>query len=562
MSSRQKSSRQTARTRPDISVIISSYNNGKYLREAIDSVLAQTLKPQEIIVCDDCSTDESWSIIEEYEKNFPDLIKGVRLERNHGGAHTFNTGLKLAKGKFLTYVAGDDRFLPRKLELEWRALQKRPAAGLAYSDVIVTTANGNRQRTWLPADIAAPEGDVFVPVFSKAFFPDNRSLFRNPLVDRSVFDASGYFDESLRLYEDWDLLIRLSANCDVVFSGEPLVEYRIHDEGLHTSEVKERCHYIETVFDKNKQLLGKTKAQKVYVQEQIDKLLRGISGGTSQSHHVPHAGSDDCIPFILNSLPKSGTHLLEKVITGLGDFKYGNLHLDTKLTGLHATNKSCGPLMPAGVENPHLVASDPVRQWLKQLQEHEYATAHMPFSPAFNAVIQQLGLRMVLILRDPRDVVVSHAHYVASTPVHFLYEVYQPLSEEERLMASIAGVGAGEVHAPMCLDIRRRYQNMLGWCAQPYVYTTYFEKLVGPDGGGNAQIQEREIAAIARHLGYELQPEKAQSIARGAFGASATFHKGQIGGWRERFSAEHKKVFKRIAGQLLVDLGYESNLNW
>ena len=97
----------------DISVIICSYNQSVILREAIDSVINQTLPASEIIVCDDASTDGSQELIRSLEIQSGGLIRGIFQERNVGVAANRNTGLKAATGELVTWLDGDDIFLPR-----------------------------------------------------------------------------------------------------------------------------------------------------------------------------------------------------------------------------------------------------------------------------------------------------------------------------------------------------------------------------------------------------------------------------------------------------------------
>ena len=102
----------------------------------------------------------------------------------------------------------------------------------------------------------------------------------------------------------------------------------------------------------------------------------------------------------------------------------------------------------------------------------------------------------------------------------------------------------------------------LNWMNQPFVYTTYFEKLVGAKGGGSAEMQLEEIINIAKFLDINLSPKNAQLIADSLFGGTGTFHEGQIGSWKKYFKPEHKNAFKQLAGNLLIELGYEQDFNW
>ena len=172
---------------PKISVIIYIYNHERYLKDCIESILSQTLPPFEIVICDDHSTDDTWSIISHYEHEFPKVIKAYRHSKNMGMHYNANFGLKTAKGDLITSLGGDDRWLPQKLELEWKALQKHPDAKIAYSNVYTIDAHGRRTGIWYNGKGSVPpSGDVFVEVFSKNFFPNNRSVFRNQLMCRTA----------------------------------------------------------------------------------------------------------------------------------------------------------------------------------------------------------------------------------------------------------------------------------------------------------------------------------------------------------------------------------------
>jgi glycosyltransferase involved in cell wall biosynthesis len=174
---------------PRISVVIVTYNFAKYLRECIDSILAQTLRPCEIVIYDDCSTDESWSIITEYSRKHPGLFVVHRQPRNVGMHVNANTALQRATGDLVSCLDGDDRWLPRKLELEWAAMCRNPEAKIAYSNVYTINAAGQRTAVWHDGKSPQPpSGDVFVQVFSKRFFPGIRSIFRNPLLYRFVLE--------------------------------------------------------------------------------------------------------------------------------------------------------------------------------------------------------------------------------------------------------------------------------------------------------------------------------------------------------------------------------------
>ena len=268
--------------------------------------------------------------------------------------------------------------------------------------------------------------------------------------------------------------------------------------------------------------------------------------------------------FLINSLPKAGTHLLTKAVRlfpGIGSSRTRIIPGEPDLQ-VEAQAVLEVPAAYIGVDWPRPVAIQALQQALQSVGGGRFVDVHLPYSEEAASVLVELGMKSILILRDPRDVVVSHADYVAGQPGHFLRERYVTLSDSERLTASILGIEQTEPGAPRLLSILERCDSVLPWVSQSFNYTTYFEKLVGPQGGGSHAAQIQELRAIAKHLGIRCSDREVGLIASNVFGGTHTFRQGRIGGWRGRFSPEHKRVFKELAGQLLVELGYERDYDW
>lgn len=262
-------------------------------------------------------------------------------------------------------------------------------------------------------------------------------------------------------------------------------------------------------------------------------------------------------PFLVNSMPKAGTHLLMKAVGMFPGIRRTKGQVMKRLAERYK-----GPddaqlhSILLGVGWPRPVALPDVRHALQRIKRGHYAEVHMRFSAELGDLLTELGMKTLLILRDPRDVVVSHVNYVSNNPRHFLYDVYQPLSDSERIMTSITGIEQTVPGGPMLLNIDERYQSLMPWLTQSLNYTTHFEKLVGPQGGGSRKEQIKELENVVQHLGIRHDPGDVEGVADGLFGGTTTFRKGSIGNWRNHFSAEHKRVFEELAGQLLIDLGY------
>jgi glycosyltransferase involved in cell wall biosynthesis len=235
-----------------ISVFITSYNQKRFLVEAIESVLSQTLFPQQIIIIDDHSRDASQEVIAEYASCYPDLILPIYHNKNRGVTQTRIEALQAVSGDYVTYVDGDDRFLPTKLEKEAQALEKNPKAKIAFSNNYYMTVDGIRKGMWADVEMP-PQGEVFADTFARKF--PRRSLFRMELIEYEAWKTIGFHDPKLDLYEDFDMRIRLTKKLQTIYCDEPLSEIRLHNAGLSSSPASEHLYALEYIYKKNCPLL-------------------------------------------------------------------------------------------------------------------------------------------------------------------------------------------------------------------------------------------------------------------------------------------------------------------
>jgi len=235
-----------------ISLYIPSFNQKQYLIEAVESVLAQTLQPHQIIIIDDNSSDGSQQLIDGYKSRYPDLITPIYHTTNQGITRTRLHALKTVTGDYVTYVDGDDRLLKNKLEKEAKLLKESSNAQIAFSNYYYISPDGIRTGVWASTEVP-PQGDVFRFAFARDF--PKGSLFRNELVKLSCLKEIGAYDSSLLTHEDWDLKIRLTKRFKTVYCPDLLSEYRRNPNGLSKLPASLRLKSIEYVYDKNKYLL-------------------------------------------------------------------------------------------------------------------------------------------------------------------------------------------------------------------------------------------------------------------------------------------------------------------
>ncbi|MGH2786471.1 MAG: sulfotransferase domain-containing protein [Actinomycetota bacterium] len=256
---------------------------------------------------------------------------------------------------------------------------------------------------------------------------------------------------------------------------------------------------------------------------------------------------------LVNSIPKAGTHLLAALLKALPRMMFSGLQL-TPNDYLSDTTSTTEESHFDGRRFARLLAS---------VRNGQFVIAHFPTRPELPPLLDAAGFRSLLMIRDPRDIAVSHCFYVRNQPRHPLHRRYteELRTDKARLLASIVGLpGNG---APSLEDIGTRLDSFSAWLDKDDIHVCRFESLVGPSGGGSADLQRKEVEAVARRLNRQLSAEDLDRVAQGIWSRrTATFRRGRIGDWRNHFSQEHKSAFKELAGRHLIDLGYERDTNW
>lgn len=247
-----------------------------------------------------------------------------------------------------------------------------------------------------------------------------------------------------------------------------------------------------------------------------------------------------------NSVPKSGTNLLTRCLSLFPMLRPAFDHVSMNYNRQEGTNE--------------------FEQKAGRIGRGQYTSGHV-FRTAANAdIVETNDLTMVLIVRDPRDVVTSHFHYVSEKNLgHRLNDHYTSLPDDDaRLMASIRGVAGEHTDDGDPLESIGEWMDVfLAWDAKPYCTTVRFEDLIGPQGGGDAASQRETVRRIVSHLDVHLSTDEVEAVADDVFSTDAsTFRKGLIGDWENHFSPEHVDAFEEEAGAWLVEMGYENDHDW
>ena len=252
-------------------------------------------------------------------------------------------------------------------------------------------------------------------------------------------------------------------------------------------------------------------------------------------------------PVLLGiSFPKSGTHLLDQILLGFSKVA----PFSKRLHSFYAEYEG-----ESGRKRP----PEQALAWLDSLGPGDIASAHLFARPAAVEKVCSLNFVPYFIFRDPRDVVVSHVFYVTDMEArHVHHEYYASLPDfDSRLIVSILGRPDVEVEFP---DIAARFTPYLDWLDHPQVLSLHFEDLIHDRPAALTRIMNHLLSraplpaprqTILEALETSINPKR-----------SPTFPSGKTGEWKKYFKEEHKKVFKDVAGDLLVRLGYEKDNHW
>jgi glycosyltransferase involved in cell wall biosynthesis len=201
---------------PLVSVVMATYNMARFIREAIDSVFAQTYPNWELQVIDDGSTDETRTLVAPY---LSDPRVRYQYQENHGQTRAKNTGIRASRGDFIGFLDADDLWLPKKLELQLDLFRHNPSAAIVYSPYFCIDTD----RIPLPTHIPR----LFRGQISGRLLIENCVGFCSVLVKRQCFDTLGVFDETYRMGIDYELWLRFSTRYRFDYLREPTALYRI-----------------------------------------------------------------------------------------------------------------------------------------------------------------------------------------------------------------------------------------------------------------------------------------------------------------------------------------------
>ncbi len=258
---------------PLVSILMNGYNAQKYLKEAIESVYAQTYKDWEIIFIDNCSTDSTKNIVKSYDKK----IKYYKTDKNIPLGAARNFGLQYCNGTYIAFLDTDDIWLEHKLELQVQIMDENPDMQMCYGGVIYIDESGTKRGETVPQ---AKSGNVFAQQLRRYEINMQSVLLRN--------NATIKFNEELRHSPDFDLFMHIASVSKVHVIADFIVKYRKLINSLTSKNIdvwgSEMQYTLDKIFENAKDLKEKypKEYQTAYAKVAYNKACYFISAGNKK----------------------------------------------------------------------------------------------------------------------------------------------------------------------------------------------------------------------------------------------------------------------------------------
>jgi sulfotransferase 6B1 len=249
-------------------------------------------------------------------------------------------------------------------------------------------------------------------------------------------------------------------------------------------------------------------------------------------------------PFLMSSVPKSGTFFLHQILTGIPGLSSDHVAQKRFFSELY----------------PFEFYRDDHMKRLKLLKENEFGVGHVNYSKEYSALLADLGFKHIFIYRDPRDVLVSLAYFIRDKWIeHPLHEDFNHLylTSRDRILALLTPIEG------KWLGFYKFFQPYYDWLGDKSTFHISYESLTGSE-----EEKRRVLGSLAEYLFHpqELPIPKEELVNRMLQNIrpteARTFRKGTRGEWRNEFDEEIKAKFKSHAGHMLINLGYEKDDNW
>jgi glycosyltransferase involved in cell wall biosynthesis len=217
---------------PKVTVILTSRNHENFLREAIDSVLAQSWQDFELIIWDDASTDHSWEVIQRYSDA---RIRAFKNETQRYGVYGVNKSIDIANGEYIAIHHSDDVWETDKLEKQVKILDSRPEIGAVFTWIKAINDAGEILKSFTTLEQKNRTRQEWLRHF---FTSGNALCHPTVLIRKQCYSDCGNYRSGLWLLPDFDMWVRLCLRYEIFILPEPLIRFRWHEDGSNSSNSK------------------------------------------------------------------------------------------------------------------------------------------------------------------------------------------------------------------------------------------------------------------------------------------------------------------------------------
>lgn len=223
--------------KPEISVCMPAFNQSRYIGLALESVRTQSRSDFEVIVMDDGSTDGTREAV---VRVGDPRVRYFRHRKQIGVGKSRNACLKVARGRYVSWLDADDRYQPHALETLATTLDQHPTVGLVHGGFNLIDERGLPLRTWeapFPTDVIESGRQAFEELVVSNYITTSTVILRRDLLS----DVGQFADEVGRSSTDWNMWLRVALRTDIAYRAESLTEYRQHPDTISaTSSAGER----------------------------------------------------------------------------------------------------------------------------------------------------------------------------------------------------------------------------------------------------------------------------------------------------------------------------------
>ena len=269
--------------------------------------------------------------------------------------------------------------------------------------------------------------------------------------------------------------------------------------------------------------------------------------------------------ILINSLPKAGTNMLSKLLD-LAGLRWNHVCFDSRLI-VRATpwvrlwrkvSQWNGEEVMVGIGAPVSVPRRLIEKHFERLAPHSYIKAHVGYTSAIVRLAEEHDIKPMIIIRDPRDVIVSQVHYVLNTPKHFMHHAFAGMASREGCFD--AAIDGGFFGRTFLENIRARCLSLDVWLQSPRSIVVRYEDLVGTGGGGSEELQRETVAKLFRSSGIVKTDEEVRSIAAELYGpGKRTFRKGKIGEAGSELTVAQLARMDDMLGDVYARWGYAAS---